>query len=94
MIEVFRQGEKLIGTLRIYVDNKQQKKDDYISNSLYAELMKDDNSGLFTYDILDIQSELNADFFGKNYVVIFEFVPNKELVTELILLSERLEVGL
>jgi hypothetical protein len=93
-----KQGNKIIGIYTIYMTLIELSAIRYVSNfvaeKLMKELKKDDSSDLFSYDVISIKGDETPDFFGMNYTVVFEFVPNKELVEELKLLAERMEVGL
>ena len=99
MINVYKNGERLIGVFKSFISfTELQDKDhltglkEIITEQLLIELDKEENSGLFAYKILNIIHE--NDIFGYQFVVEFEFVPNKELVEELKVVSERLEIGL
>jgi hypothetical protein len=93
-----KQGNKIIGIYTVYITLPELSAIRFISNhvtdKLLEELKKDDSSDLFSYEVISVKADETPDFFGINYTVVFEFVPNKELVEELKLLAERMEVGL
>ena len=98
MINIVKKDGKLIGIYQEFFSDEllMVEKDlkNYIYNRLIEELKIEDTSGLFTYEIIESAKEVSKDLFGVSYAIIFEFVPNKELVAELNLVAERLEVGL
>lgn len=99
MINIFRDNKgKLMGVYEELLTNQilliEKDVKSYITSRLFEELKKEDTSGLFTYNIIKIGELTSPDLFGKSYYIMFEFVPNKELVEEFRYLSERLEVGL
>jgi len=98
MIKVGRILNKIIGNYQTYVTNEELKQIRFLSNyvveKLLAELKNEDNSGMFTYNILKVIAADTKDLFGLDYEVIFEFVPNPELVEEINLVTERLITGL
>ena len=98
MINIVKQNGKLLGIYQEFFseDILMAEKDfnTYLYNRLMKELEVEDTSGLFTYKIIEQAKEVSKDLFGISYAIIFEFVPNKDLVEELKVLAERLEVGL
>lgn len=98
MIQVYKQGNKIIGVYTLFLSTQTllvtKELKNYVMNKLLEELKKEEQSELFTYDIMKINLEESEDLFGKNCVIIFEFVPNKEMVDELKYLAERLQIGL
>lgn len=100
MIKVGRILNKIIDNYKVFITNKELIEDEeifsdeYVVNKLLAELKNEDNSAMFTYKIIKVSVSNADDLFGKEYEVIFEFVPNPELVEEINLVSERLMVGL
>jgi hypothetical protein len=101
MIKVGRILNKIIGNYQTYVTNDELRKftsangaTNYVVDKLLAELKNEDNSGMFTYNILKVIAADTKDLFGLDYEVIFEFVPNPELVEEINLVTERLTTGL
>lgn len=99
MINIFRDNKgKLMGVYSEYLSHAllMVEKDlpSYIYKNWIEELAKEDTSGLFTYKIIESSKEVSRDLFGVNYAIIFEFVPNKELIEEFRVLNERMEIGL
>lgn len=98
MINVLRQGDKLIGIYDTILTNEMITTiadiKQYLIDSLMAELKAQDESDLFTYQILEINEDAVPDLFGRRCAVAFEFIPNKELVEQLKVVHERLGVGL
>lgn len=100
MIDVIRQGKKVIGKYKEFVSNAEimvMSRTDlgkYVSDKLISELKKDDSSDLFSYSIIEINELETPDLFGVYIEVIFEFVPNQILMKEIELVTERLEIGL
>jgi hypothetical protein len=98
MINVIRENGKLLGVYRLYISNEEimniipDSINQYIIDKLYEELKNDDSSNLFSYTIINCNN--TNDLFGKNYEIIFEFVPNQELLNELKIVTERLQIGL
>jgi hypothetical protein len=98
MINIVKKDGKLIGIYEIVLSNEElmMQKDikKYIVDSLMNELNKEDNSDLFTYNILEVNECTDTDLYGRKCGIVFEFVPNAELVEELKLVAERLQIGL
>jgi hypothetical protein len=102
MIKVGRLLNKIIGNYKVFITNNELTKpeeilkswDEYVVDKLLAELKNEDNSNMFTYKILKVSCSDSKDLFGVDYEVIFEFVPDPELVEEINLVSERIMVGL
>jgi len=98
MINIVKKDGKLIGIYQEFFSDEilviEKDLKNYIYNRLIEELKIEDTSGLFTYEIIESAQEVSKDLFGVSYAIVFEFVPNKELVAELNLVAERLEVGL
>jgi hypothetical protein len=96
MINVYKQNGKLIGVYQILLNKEllQTLTDvkSYVTETLIKELKQEDNSELFTYNILTVND--CEDLFGCKYEVIFEFIPNKEFIEEIKVMTERLGVGL
>jgi hypothetical protein len=100
MIKILRQGDKLIGVYEKHTPFAELKEIHhldmrlYLLNSLIKELEENDKSELFSYNIIEVKESLSPDLYGSNSEIIFEFIPNKELVEELKVVSERLQIGL
>jgi hypothetical protein len=98
MIEVYRIGDKIFGQYKIFISNAELMNIRYVSNYLsdkcLTELKKQENSEIFTYNIIKATLSDTPDLFGRLGEVIIEFVPNKELAEELKLVTERLIIGL
>jgi hypothetical protein len=98
MISVAKQDNKLIGIYQTFLPTEEvicilpYTLKDYILNKLYQELDEQDESGLFTYNILGGTNE--QELFGLKCEIVFEFIPNKELIEELKIITERLQIGL
>lgn len=101
MIKVGRLLNKIIGNYQTLITNDELMKfnsaenvHNYVVDKLLAELKNEDNSAMFTYKIIKVSRSDTKDLFGLDYEVIFEFVPDPELVEEINVVSERLMVGL
>jgi len=101
MIRVGRILDKIIGNYKTLITNDELSKfksangaTNYAVDKLLTELKSEDNSNMFTYKIIKVIASDTKDLFGVDYEVIFEFVPNPELVEEINLVTERLIIGL
>jgi hypothetical protein len=98
MITVGKVGNLIIGNYKVFITNDELCKNrfisNYVTNKLLAELKKEDNSEMFTYKILKVSGSDFIDLFGREYEVIFEFVPNSEIAKEIKTILERLQIGL
>lgn len=98
MINIFKNKDKIIGIYSIYLNNslllniKDIKY--YLIETFKIELEKDQNSDLFTYNIIKIEDSASPDLLGKHCGILFELIPNKNLFNEFKIISERLQTGL
>jgi hypothetical protein len=100
MINVYKLGDKLIGSYKVFITNEELQRlgdseiTSYYMNNLIEELKKEDTSGLFEYKILEVKKMESEDLYGMEYEIIFEFIPDKIFIEESKLVAERLQIGL
>jgi hypothetical protein len=96
MINVFKKDNQLIGVYKIFLSNEEllsiKDTKSHVNDLLLVELQKDDSSYLFTYNILTINAF--NDLFGVIVEILFQFIPNQEIMKEIKIVAERLQVGL
>jgi len=98
MINVVRKNGKIIGIYEIMLSTEELaiQKDikKYTVDSLINELMEEDKSDLFTYDILEVSEYRDTDLYGIKCRIVFEFVPVPGLIEEIKEVTERLQIGI